>query len=81
MVADYLTPVHRNPEGMPKGLAYEMDENLIYFRFYSTSASLTVFSLANKIIQILNARDHVEPHDIFQRKTQNQNDRKTLDGR
>ena len=68
MVADYLTLVHRNPKRMPKGLAYEMNENLIYFRFYSTSASLTVYSLTNKSIVTLNARDHVGPHNIFQHK-------------
>jgi hypothetical protein len=81
MVADYLTPVQRNPEGMPIGLAYARGENLIYFRFYSTSANLTVFSLADKITQTLNSRGLVGPHDLFQRKTQNKKDREILDGR
>ena len=70
MVADYLTPVHRNPEGMPRGLAYEMDESIIYFWFYSSSAKLTVLSLAEKIQEVLNSKDYIGPHNIFQSKTQ-----------
>jgi hypothetical protein len=80
MVADYLTPVHRNPDGMPKGLAYEMDESLIYFRFYSTSTTLTVPSLSEKIRNALKEKGYTGPHDIFQRKEQKTSDRQTLKG-
>ena len=70
MVADYLTPVHRNPKDMPNGLAYRMDESLMYFCFYSTSTALTVLDLAKKIRSALKEKGYAGPHDIFQRKEQ-----------
>ena len=43
---------------MPKSIEYKMDQNLMYFRLYSASATLNVFNLTNKIIKKTQQQGH-----------------------